>query len=509
MDNTEFPVEANKEVRKLYPYQERAINEIVAKLNDSPSDFKLLYQLPTGGGKTIIFAEITQHFIKDKKKRVLILTHRVELLEQTSNRLNDISVKNFIINSDVKKVENQEQYGCFVAMVETLNNRLMEDDDFLKDIGLVIVDEAHNNSFRKIFQYYKQSVLLGVTATPLSSNKSLPLKDNYHELICGDSISALIEAGYLCEPSTYTYDVNLGSLKVGINGDYTVSSSEKLYSGYDMQFKLISAYKERGVGKKVLIFNPGIQVSWLVYDFFKEAGIQNIKHLDSTFGERERREVLDWFRNTPDAVLTSVGILTTGFDEPSVEVIMLNRATRSLTLYHQMIGRGSRVLPNKKNFSIIDLGNNVHRFGLWEQAIDWQDVFKHPDKYLEQEYFDELERQREVMYNMPEEIKARFVNSWDMLEFPVVEMYEEFLSMGIKPNRIIDDCIANHAEIIKLNAKDFEEAKEMQILLQDSIKHRIKLYTSCLSKSTKNYFNWVLETYNRRLRNQIRILVQD
>ncbi len=509
MENSDFQALPDSGVRKLYPYQEQAIHAIVNKLDQNADDFKLLYQLPTGGGKTIVFAEIARHLIQNKNKRVLILTHRVELLAQTSNRLNDISVKNFIINSEIKKIENQHDYPCFVAMVETLNNRLMEDDHFLENIGLVIVDEAHNNSFRKIFQYFRHCALLGVTATPLSSNKSLPLKGNYNELVCGDSISTLIECGYLCEPSTYTYDVNLGSLKVGINGDYTVSSSERLYSGYDMQFKLISAYKERGVGKKTLIFNPGIQVSWLVYDFFKEAGIQNVKHLDSTFGEKERREVLEWFRSTPDAVLTSVGILTTGFDEPSVEIIILNRATRSLTLYHQMIGRGSRVLPNKKAFTIIDLGNNVHRFGLWEQAIDWPDVFKNPDKYLEQEYFDEIERQREMTYNMPEEMRARFANSLDLLEFPVVEMYEEFLSMGIKPNRIIDDCIINHAEIIKLNAKDFEEAKEMQILLQDSIKHRLKLYTSCLSKSTKNYFNWLLETYNRKLRNSIRIIVED
>jgi superfamily II DNA or RNA helicase len=507
MINPEIPQKT--EERKLYPYQEKAINQIVEKLNERPDDFKLLYQLPTGGGKTIIFSEIARYFNNVKNKRVLILTHRVELLEQTSARLKDISVKNFIINSEIRKIENQNEYNCFVAMVETLNNRLLEDDNFIGNIGLVIIDEAHNNSFRKIFQYFRNSILLGVTATPLSSNKSLPLKDNYNELITGDSIHSLIADGYLCEPSTYTYDVNLGSLKVGINGDYTVSSSEKLYSGYDMQFKLISAYKEKALGKKTLIFNPGIQVSWLVYDFFKEAGITNIKHLDSTFGEKERREVLDWFRNTPGAILTSVGILTTGFDEPSVEVIVVNRATRSLTLYHQMIGRGSRVTPTKKNFTIIDLGNNVHRFGLWEMEIDWVDVFAHPDKYLEQEYFDEIERQRELTYNMPEEIRSRFSNSLDLLSFPVVDLYEEYVSMGIKPNRIIDDCIQNHADVIKLNAKTFEEAKEMQALLQESIKNRIKLYTSCLTKSSNNYFNWLLETYNRKLRNQLRIVVEE
>ena len=81
-------------------------------------------------------------------------------------------------------------------MVETLHNRLNDDDNFIKDIGLVIVDEAHYNSFRKIFQYYQNCNILGVTATPLSSNKALPLKDNYNKLLVGESISGLIEKGY-------------------------------------------------------------------------------------------------------------------------------------------------------------------------------------------------------------------------------------------------------------------------------------------------------------------------
>ena len=146
MINSEIPQKT--EERKLYPYQEKAINQIVEKLNQRPDDFKLLYQLPTGGGKTIIFSEIARYFNNVKNKRVLILTHRVELLEQTSARLKDINVKNFIINSDIRKIENQNDYNCFVAMVETLNNRLMEDDNFIGNIGLVIIDEAHNNSFR-------------------------------------------------------------------------------------------------------------------------------------------------------------------------------------------------------------------------------------------------------------------------------------------------------------------------------------------------------------------------
>jgi superfamily II DNA or RNA helicase len=88
-----------------------------------------------------------------------------------------------------------------------------------------------------------------------------------------------------------------------------------------------------------------------------------IRHLDNTSNTEERKDILHWFKH-PDAILTSVGILTTGFDEPTVDTIILNRATKSLTLYYQMIGRGSRKLPNKDQFTVIDLGNNAARFGL-------------------------------------------------------------------------------------------------------------------------------------------------
>jgi superfamily II DNA or RNA helicase len=125
----------------------------------------------------------------------------------------------------------------------------------------LIVDEAHYNSFRKIFQYYKQANILGVTATPLSSNKALPLNDHYDKLKVGESISSLIEMGYLANAETYTYDVNLHGLKIGSNGDFTVSSSEQVYGNYFMQEKLLFAYEEVAVGTKTLIFNSGIETS--------------------------------------------------------------------------------------------------------------------------------------------------------------------------------------------------------------------------------------------------------
>lgn len=497
-------VASNFLVKELYPYQKSSIKGIVSKLNAGPNNNNILFQLPTGGGKTIIFSHIAAEFVKETKKKVLILTHRIELLHQTSSCLTGINVDNFIINSEVKEIEDAEKYPCYIAMVETLNNRLQDDEEFIKDIGLVIVDEAHNNSFRKIFQYFQNVNMLGVTATPLSSNRNLPLNKNYQELVIGASIQELIEGQFLCQPTSYTYDVNLGALRVGINGDYTVSSSERLYGGFDMQEKLITAYRERSLNKKTLIFNPGIRVSWMVYDMFKENGVENVKHLDSTFSDQERKATLDWFRNTDGAVLTSVGILTTGFDEPSVETIILNRATRSLTLYHQMIGRGSRVTPKKKEFQIIDLGNNIHRFGLWESFLDWNDVFTNPDKFLDQNYFDELEKQRELNYTIPEDILELFPTNTEDLFLDVQDIYEGCMDRGEKASITLDICISNHAKVIAENSRDFDEAADLIEKLDDSIRHRLKLYTTCITKSTKSYLSYIYETYQRRLKIDIK-----
>ncbi|HLU87043.1 MAG TPA: DEAD/DEAH box helicase family protein, partial [Taishania sp.] len=277
--------------KKLYPFQQDTVNTIIEELKSNGANFNLLYQLPTGGGKTVIFSEIAKKYIELWDRKVLILTHRIELSQQTSKQLSAIGVNNKIINSEVKAIPDQNEYSCFIAMVETLNNRLQEDENFIENVGLVIVDEAHYNSFRKIFQFYQGGNILGVTATPLSSNRVLPLNDNYNKLLVGESIASLIEGQFLANAETYTYDVNLHGLKIGTNGDFTVSSSDVVYGNYFMQEKLLFAYEEIAVGSKTLIFNPGIETSIRVEETFKKRGYK-IRHLDSTFSDKDRKEVL-------------------------------------------------------------------------------------------------------------------------------------------------------------------------------------------------------------------------
>lgn len=492
-----FDPEEEKVGKKLYDYQHEAIDKIFECLQKFPERYNLLYQLPTGGGKTVIFSEIAKRYIKETGKKVLILTHRIELCAQTSNMLTEFGVLNKIIDSKVKTLPDQEDFMCFVAMVETLNNRLIDEKLEMEKVGLVIIDEAHYNSFRKLFKYFESSVILGVTATPLSSNKKLPMKDTYDQLIVGDSIASLIEKGFLSKATTYSYDVNLGSLKVGIDGDYTVSSSERLYTETLMQDKLLEAYKEHSLGKKTLIFNNGINTSRQVYTVFQKAGYE-IKHLDNTNNEQERRDILYWFKTKPDAILTSVGILTTGFDEPTVDTIILNRATKSLTLYHQMIGRGSRKLPNKSNFNVIDLGNNAARFGLWDAHVNWHDIFRSPDAYLEN-LWNDLEIEKQFKFILPQEVRRRFGKSI-FIDFDMKEEYRLVIREGLRPKVALERSIEQHAQMCFENTYDVLEARELAKLLDQDIEFRVKRYSYCICASTDNYIKWLQEDYKNKLK---------
>ena len=485
----------------LYNYQKGAIDKIFERFEDCPSDYHLLYQLPTGGGKTIIFSEIVRQYLKLKKKKVVVLTHRIELCNQTSKVLSDFGVLNKVVNSKAS-LDDQEEYSCFVAMVETLNNRLLDDKLDISDVGLVIIDEAHYNSFTKLLKFFSSSFILGVTATPLSSNINLPMTDNYDELIVGESISELIKNNFLARANLYTYNVGLTSLIVGANGDYTVKSSEELYTNNDMLSKLLLAYEERCLNQKTLIFNNGINTSLIVYDTFKKAGF-NVRHLDNTATKKQRSETLKWFKETPNAILTSVSILTTGFDEPTVKCIMINRATKSLTLYYQMIGRGSRLLKDKNTFEVIDLGNNFYRFGEWGSDIDWHKIFRNPMNYLDSIQSDE-EIEGRFRYEMPDELKELFSNS-ENIHFDVDKTYVESIKKGKSSKTVLEKAINHHSVMCVENSEDEFDALMLVKELNDDIDYVIKRYSKCISKSTDNFLDWLTQDYKKRLRTNIRV----
>lgn len=389
-------------------------------------------------------------------------------------------------------------------MVETLKNRIKKKKILVNKVGLVIIDEAHHNSFTKLLKKFKDAIVIGVTATPFSSTATKPMNRNYDSVLVGESISDLIANGFLARPKSHQYAVELNTLKTGLHGDFTVGSSHSLYGSEPMLELLRNTYTEHSAGKKTLIFNNGIATSLSVLNFFTNAGIP-IKHLDNKTPKDERKEILRWFKKTNGAVLTSVSILTTGFDEPTVQTVILNRATTSITLYHQMIGRGARKLSNKKTFTIIDLGNNIERFGAWDGPVDWKFAFEHPEAFAKQLQASIVANSAVLSNGMTAEIRAKFPNTLEM-NFDIESHFEEAIDHDKKHKTVIQDSIRQHTVMCLENAETLSDALALADDLKPEIEWRVKQYVKCLENASKSYKDWLLDDYQNRLKVMVRRL---
>jgi superfamily II DNA or RNA helicase len=349
----------------LRDYQWQSIQDI-----ESCTEKNVLLQLPTGAGKTFTFCEIAKRFFAIEVKKILILVHRTELLEQAKKSLGE---RCFSISDGIKVIPNN--YDYYVGMVETIHRRINK----LPKFGLVIIDECHIGNFKKMPFFTDENVkVLGVTATPIGTE---PLCNVYQKLLMPTTISNLIESGYLLNAKAY----GVASDVVGVQkfktkgGDFDTNQLDQFYSSEQMVFNVLKAYREYSLDKKALIFNVNINHNNCVYNAFRNDGY-NVYYLDGLTPPNERKDILQKFKLEDDAILCNVGVLTTGFDEPSVKTIFLNRATKSLALYLQMIGRGSRLYEGKEHFTIIDLGKNTDRFGFYDDYYDWEKYFKQGTK---------------------------------------------------------------------------------------------------------------------------------
>lgn len=356
---------------QLRPYQEEFATNIARKL--SGGFRRIVGQLATGGGKTITFSAITNRYITKSGKSVLIIVHREELLNQTKRTL----YKSYGIIAEVVSKQMQPA-KVYVSMVETLNNKLKKNPNYFNDVGLVIADEAHIANFHKIFTYFPEAYIVGFTATPISASKKKPLRGQFEDIVCGIDIPELIQMGALVKNITYNCKNDIKRSEMLIkNGEFDAAEMAGKYKRAKQVQNTLDAYKEHALGTKTLIFNCNIEHSKIVCDHFVSNGLP-CKHLDA--GSPDRQEILQWFKETPDAILCNIGILTTGFDEPSIETIIVNKSTLSIPLWLQMCGRGSRPYDNKEYFKIIDLGSNAISLGDWDDKRDWQYIFHNPAK---------------------------------------------------------------------------------------------------------------------------------
>jgi superfamily II DNA or RNA helicase len=391
---------------QLRKYQDNTVQKIRKAFSEKNKH--LIVQLPTGGGKTVIFSYITQNAIP-KGNKVLILTDRTELLTQAGGTLNQFDINPYYIKAGAKIIDYRK--NCFIAMSQTLRNRINKkewSDWILNHIDIVIIDEAHIQEFNYLFEsdLLNNKIVLGFTATPQRSGKMRQLGLDYEKIIRGPQVRELIELGYLVNCDIYDY-CSPEMSKVSINSatnDYNYNSMAKAFDKPKLYAGLINNYEKYTPGQKMLVFCCNVEHAIKTTVQFAEKGYP-VKFLsskkgkpkppakDATKGRIERykeslkayhdyeenytkysggrKSVIKWFNKTSNAILVNVDMLTKGFDEPSIEVVALNRATKSMTLYLQMIGRGSRILKGKSNFTLFDFGGNVQRLGSYESNREW------------------------------------------------------------------------------------------------------------------------------------------
>jgi superfamily II DNA or RNA helicase len=357
---------------ELREYQQKLTRNLAVKLSQGKR--KIIAQLATGGGKTISFSAIAKRFTDKSKKSVLILVHRKELLQQTRRTLyKAYKLDCQIIIAGMKHVPPAVVY---VGMVETVNRRI----DRLQNVGLVIIDECHIANFNKIHEHFKDAFFIGFTATPLAASKEKPLNQFYDDIVCGIDIPELISMGSLCPNQTFAardaVDRSLLKMK---GGDFDSGLMGIEFSKQQHVNNTVKIYKEKADGTKAIVFNSTVEHSLKVADAFIAAGY-NCIHFDGMTESKERAQVLEWFEKTPGAILCNVGIATTGFDEPTIETVIVNRSTMSMPLWLQMTGRGSRPTEYKKMFTIIDMGGNAIAHGDWCDSRDWEQIFRNPPK---------------------------------------------------------------------------------------------------------------------------------
>ena len=334
----------------LRDYQIDSVAQVGAAFREGSK--RVILCLPTGAGKTVIFSDIAAK-AATKGKRVGIVTHRRELLSQ-AGRLN----------------------SCDILMVETLNNRIKKGLDLGK-YDLLVIDEAHIGNFRKVLEGFKGFVI-GATATPLSNP---PLKDQYNAIVCPIGIEQLIAQGWLATPQTYAmHPVDTSTLQTA-RGEFTEASLDDAFNRPKVYEGVVKEFCSKWRDKKAIVFCVNISATDNTADeFSKQLGADRIFAVHSGQDPKIRPAIIQAFMESTNGILVNCGIATTGFDCPDIEVVVVNRATKSVALWLQMVGRASRTTPSKSAFTILDFGENVTRLGFWQEPRDWAFLFNNPKK---------------------------------------------------------------------------------------------------------------------------------
>ena len=329
-------------------YQQTARENIHSEWENG--HLRTLLVLPTGTGKTIVFASVAADQVR-AGDRVLILAHRGELLEQAADKLQ----RSTGLVSAVEKAEStclNSWYRVVVGSVQTLQ-RASRLERFPQDyFGTIIIDEAHHaitDGYLRILEHFPAAKVLGVTATP-DRGDMRNLGEVFDSLAFEYKLTDAIREGYLCKIMAQTIPLKLDISDVGFSsGDYSLG---QLGTALDPYLDQIAAeMAQRCADRKTVVFLPLIKTSQKFRDLLNAHGF---RAAEVNGQSADRRKVLDDFAAGKYNVLCNSMLLTEGWDCPSVDCVVVLRPTKVRSLYSQMVGRGTRLNEGKKDLLLLD-----------------------------------------------------------------------------------------------------------------------------------------------------------
>lgn len=354
---------------RLRPYQQECLESILACYRRGQR--RVLVSLPTGTGKTVVFANLPNFF--KMKRRMLMIAHRQELLDQAANKF-AATVPDLSIGIEQAGRSAPPDSRIVLASVPTLgrqgSSRLLDLPP--EDFYLIVVDEAHHAvapSYRRIFDHFglfqedSQRLLVGFTATPRRGDKHA-LSAAFQEVAYSKALPEMVRSGYLCPLRGWrvSTSISIGSV-ASRHGDFVESELASLVDVPERNHLVVEAYQELANGRRAVVFCVNIAHVQALASAFQEAGVRAAP-IWGAMSREDRGSVLQAFHQGELEVLTNCNVLTEGFDEPRVDCVVMARPTQSQLLYAQMVGRGTRLHDHKSDLIVIDIVDNSSRHKL-------------------------------------------------------------------------------------------------------------------------------------------------
>lgn len=342
---------------KLRPYQEKAISAVSNEFAKADINSTLIV-LATGCGKTIVFSNIAKNEVQ-RGGRVLILAHRGELLDQAIDKLYKATgIRAGLEKADVTSDTDIDTppYTVVVGSVQSMKSQKRLKRFSPSEFSLIVIDECHHaltGTYRAVIDYFSKAKLLGVTATP-DRGDLRSLGEVFSSIAFEYSIVEAIKDGYLSPIHVQTIPLRIDLTGVSKQaGDYQAAGLGSALVPYLHQ--ICREIKTRCAERKTIVFTPLISISREMVEIFKEEGISEVREVNGE--SADRADTLEWFSKADKGcVLLNSMLLTEGYDEPSVDAIVVLRATKVRSLFVQMVGRGTRLSPEtgKKNLLLLD-----------------------------------------------------------------------------------------------------------------------------------------------------------